>query len=113
MGLAAGTLNRRISIEERGPARDALGQPLVDAPWVTVASVWANIAAKSGLETASADTEVAISKYSIRIRYRLNVDSSMRVLHGKAIYQIEAVLHDEAGRMHTDLVCRRLEATDV
>lgn len=105
MGLAAGTLNHRISIEERGPARDALGQPLVNAPWVPVASVWANIAAKSGLQTVAAGGEVSVARYSIRIRYRPGVNDAMRVVYQGKIYDIQTVLHDEAGRQHTDLVC--------
>lgn len=105
MALPAGTLNRRISIEERGPGRDSLGQPLVNAPWVPVASVWANIAAKSGLQTAAAGGEVSVARYSIRIRYRPAVNAAMRVVYQGQIYDIQAVLHDEAGRQHTDLVC--------
>jgi len=105
MGIAAGTLNRRITIEKRGPDRDSLGQPLVNAPWVPVATVAANIAAKSGLQTAAAGGEVSVARYSIRIRYRPAVNDAMRVVYQGEVYDIQAVLHDEAGRQHTDLVC--------
>lgn len=108
--LRAGSLNRKVTIQQQGEGQDEIGQPVMG--WMDVAQVWANIAAKSGLETASSDTQVSTARYSIRIRYRPGVTAAMRVVHGAAVYQIDAVLHDEANRQHTDLVCERLDTVN-
>lgn len=113
MGLAAGDLNRRVHIQRRGQGADGFGQPLEVWENITAQPLWANIAGKSGLQTAAADTEVSVSRYSIRIRYRRQVEADMRVVEVGAggvlvldvIYDIRAVLHDLAGRDFTDLVC--------
>ncbi|MYZ44213.1 phage head closure protein [Schauerella aestuarii] len=108
--LRAGSLNRAVVIQKEIGEQDAAGQP-VDA-WVDVATAWANIAAKSGLEVAASDSQVSAARYSIRIRYRPGITAAMRVIHAGAVYGIQAVLHDEAGRQHTDLVCERLDTAN-
>lgn len=108
--LRVGRLNRKIMLQRLAEGQDENREPLTD--WVDVAAVWANIAAKSGLETTLSDTSVSIARYSIRIRYRPQTTAAMRVMCGSAIYQINAVLHDEAYRQYTDLVCERLETAN-
>jgi SPP1 family predicted phage head-tail adaptor len=101
--LSAGKLNSRVRIEQRESGRDGIGQPLTG--WVEHATVWANIAAVSGLETVKSNAEVSVARYSIRIRCRPSVTAAMRVVYGSNIYAIRTVLHDVAGREYTDLVC--------
>jgi len=108
--MRAGTLNRLVKIQRADPeaGRDSIGQPIPG--WADVAQVWANIAVKSGLEVAAAGTEVSAARYSIRIRYRPGLTADMTVLHGPRRFRIEAVLNDESGRDHTDLVCLAVES---
>jgi SPP1 family predicted phage head-tail adaptor len=100
--LAAGTLNRRITIQRPGTAQDGAGQPI--PTWTDVVSVWANVASKSGLEATRSDTPTSIVSYSMRIRYRTDIDATMRVLYGGVIYDIRAAIPDQAGHEYTDLV---------
>lgn len=102
--MRAGQLNRRVTIQKMGPSRDEIGQP-IPADWQDVASVWAHIKHLSGSETIKASAEVSAVRASIRIRYRTGLDAGMRVLHGETVYQVKAVLPDEARRDHVDLVC--------
>lgn len=100
--VAAGTLNKRINIEQRGGAVDAIGQPI--ETWTLVVQCWADIKLPSGLAAIKAGADVSIVKASIRIRYRTGLDVGMRVVHGADIYDIKAVLPDRTqGRV--DLVC--------
>lgn len=102
--MRAGTLNRRITIEQLGSAEDSWGQHLPDV-WVRVASVWASVRNLSGLSSIKAEAQTSTVRTSIRIRYRQDIEPGMRALLGSTIYKIEAVLPDESGRQYTDLVC--------
>jgi SPP1 family predicted phage head-tail adaptor len=104
--IAAGKLNRRVTIQQLDAGRDALGQPV--QTWSDVATVWANILLKNGAQTLKADANVSIVQASVRIRRRSDVTAGMRVLHGAVVYDIQAVLPDEENRTHTDLVCIRV-----
>lgn len=101
--LQAGKLNSLVTIQKPGVGRDELGQPIEG--WMDVANVWANISHKSGLETIRADAPVSSVRASIRVRYRTDMDATMRVVHGATVYDVLAVMPDATGRQYTDLVC--------
>jgi SPP1 family predicted phage head-tail adaptor len=107
MGLAAGELNRRITIQKRVQGQHDDGQPFDD--WVDVATVWASIKTLSGLGTIKAanDVPLSVSQYSFQIRYRRDLDAGMRSLLDGVPYDITLVKMDEARREWTDLVCNR------
>jgi SPP1 family predicted phage head-tail adaptor len=52
------------------------------------------------VEAIKAGAEASVVQASIRIRYRTDVTSAMRVVHGSTTYEIKAVLPDE-GRDRT------------
>jgi SPP1 family predicted phage head-tail adaptor len=99
-------LNRLVTLQRRNAGQDALGQPLTT--WADVASVWAHIRYLSGVETIKGGAETAATKASIRIRWRTDVTPAMRVSIGTTVFQINAVLPDEARRDHVDLACEVL-----
>ena len=101
--MNAGQLNRRILIQRPATARDEIGQPIPG--WDDVAHCWASIKHLGGMATIRAGAESSTVKASIRIRYRTDIDASMRVVHGATVYQIMAVLPDERTRDYIDLVC--------
>lgn len=102
--MQAGRLNRRCVLQAPGTAEDELGQP-VPGDWVPVATVWADIRMKSGLESIKAGAPVSVVAASIRIRYRADVNAGMRVVHNLVAYEIKAKLPDVSGREFLDLVC--------
>jgi len=93
----------RITIQQRGTGQDEIGQPV--EIWATVANPWATIKHTSGLAAIKSGADVSIVRASIRINWRTDIDAGMRVVHGMTVYNIKAVLPDEAGRKHVDLVC--------
>lgn len=107
MTLAAGKLNRRITIQQRVDGQDEAGQPV--QTWQDVASVWANVSGANGLTTIknANDVTAAIKRYSIRIRFREGLDEGMRVLLGSTPFDVKEVRMDYAGREWTDLVCEQ------
>ena len=105
--MRAGQFNRRVTIQRRDGSVDDYGQPT--DTWVDVATVWANIIHKSGLEVVKSSVDISVVQTSIRIRYREDVTVAMRVAYGAVIYDIQAVMRDAAGHEYCDLVCQ--EAT--
>lgn len=108
MGLAAGSLNRQITIQKPGAGKDPAGQPM--KAWVDVATVWANVKSQTGMGVVTGEqsgVEASVTRYSFRIRYRQGLDASMRVLMGSTVYDITSVQMDESAREWTDLVCNR------
>jgi SPP1 family predicted phage head-tail adaptor len=101
--MRAGPLNCRVTIQQKSSTQDAAGQPVLS--WTTLATVWANIAHQSGLESIRANKETSLVRTSIRIRKRADVTAAMRVVYGSTTYEIKAVLPDLEYRDKLDLSC--------
>lgn len=101
--MQAGRLNRRCTLQSPSQSVDAIGQPTPG--WTDVATVWGDIRLKSGLESIKAGAPVSTVPVSIRVRYRTDLDASMRIVHGSTVYAVKAVMPDVAGRQFTDMVC--------
>ena len=102
--MQAGRLNRRCVLQAPGTATDEIGQPIPG--WTDVATLWADIRMKSGLEAIKAGAPVSTVQASIRVRYRAGITAGMRVVHNLQVYQITAVMPDVGGREYVDLVCQ-------
>jgi SPP1 family predicted phage head-tail adaptor len=100
------TLRHKIEVQARVAGTDDLGQPL--DTWETVASPWADIRHMNGMTALKGGADLSVVTASIRIRYRTGLNAGMRVVHGSKIYNIEAVLPDENGRVWMDLTCKVL-----
>ncbi|MCW3151946.1 phage head closure protein [Achromobacter spanius] len=109
--MSAGKRNRLVELLRRSTERDEANE-LIDA-WVVVGSAWASIRFISGVAAIKAGAEQEVTKASIRLTYRRNVEMGMRVRHGTDVYRVEVVLPDEEHRKHVDLVCRLLSAREV
>jgi SPP1 family predicted phage head-tail adaptor len=105
--MQAGSLTNRIKLYALQSGVDAIGQP-VDV-WTEVATLWANIKHLNGVQAIKSDADTSIVKASIRIRKNTSVNAGMRVIYGTTVYQIDAVLQDEAGKQYTDLACKVVE----
>jgi SPP1 family predicted phage head-tail adaptor len=93
--MRAGTLDRRITIEQRSLSQDAYGQDT--ATWSEWATVWAQKRPKTGREYFEAHQERAEAEVVWRIRHRDGVKAGeMRVNDGDHTYDIESVI--EMGR---------------
>ena len=101
--MQAGRLNRRCTLQQPGTTTDALGQPIPG--WTDVATVWADIRMKSGLESIKAGASVSVVQASIRVRYRAGITAGMRMTHNLQAFNIVAVMPDACGREFVDLVC--------
>ena len=100
--MQAGRLNRRCLLQSPSQSVDEIGQPIPG--WTDVATVWADIRMKSGLEAIKAGASVSVVQASIRVRYRAGINAGMRIVHNLTAYNITAVQPDVGGREFVDLV---------
>ena len=103
MGNFSQALNRRVTIQAPGTIRDEGGG--VIEGWAEYAQAWASIRKTNGMESIRAGAEGTTVQASIRMRYRTDIDASMRIVHGTTIYKILGVLTDEQRKLHVDFVC--------
>ena len=112
---AAGDLDRRIRIEQKSVARDAsYGSEVIT--WATLATVWANVedqleVGQSGGETLSRDLRVRRTPTRLRIRYRGDISTAMRVVLIDRSRTLQIVAIAELGRRdRTELMCEEYSA---
>ncbi|MEM6498724.1 MAG: phage head closure protein [Pseudomonadota bacterium] len=89
-----GRLRHRVTIQYPARSYDEAGGATI--AWPPLATVWAQIKLRSGRETFEADSPSARSIYRVVIRYRSDVDPTMRLLWGDRVLQVVAV-GDEDG----------------
>lgn len=104
----AGSLRDYIHIQRRATAEDGWGSPIDTWENITAQRLAANVRHRSGMSTIKADADVSITRSSIRIRRRTDVNAGMRVLFDGQVYEIDDVLPGET-REYIDLVCRRAQ----
>lgn len=101
--MRTGKLRHRVVIQSMEQTQDpATGEML--AKWVDVATVWASIEPLSAREFIAAQSAQSTVSARIVIRFREGINSTMRLLHGSRVYNIEGVLPDpKSGREYFTL----------
>lgn len=104
MKLRAGSLDTRVAIEYKAVTQDAsYGTEVVT--WTTLATVWGNVQDElpSKSEAVKNGLVIATKRARVRLRYRTDIDSSMRLIINRPTaetYQIiggPAVLGNKEG----------------
>lgn len=90
-----GRLRHRLTIEQ--PIRSGDDGGGATLTWGPVASVWAEVIARSGREIVQGNRTTARSNYRIVMRYRADLDPTMRLRSAERIFEILAI-RDEDGR---------------
>lgn len=95
--IRAGTLRQRVTLQRPETTGSGLGERSV--AWVDVATVWANFTPLSVREfIASQQTQSQLSARVV-IRYRDDVDATMRLAYRGKVYDIAGVMADpDSGR---------------
>ncbi len=94
MSVSSG-LNRRIMIEKRPPALNAMNERLT--AWELFEEVWAGIKDLSGSEFVRAGGTQNVVSTKIRIRQLSGLTDQMRVVEGSDVYKIETILREDGG----------------
>lgn len=113
MALAAGQLNRRVTLQKRTAGVDAVGQPL--ETWEDVGDLWAGIANETGLGAIrsglAGNVPASIARYSFLIRFaevaRLGIAADMRVLHDGVVFEVKGTTRDFKDRDKAFILCEQ------
>ena len=97
-------LRKRITLQRRSTANDALGQEVL--AWSDVATVFAQVEQLSGRELMTANAEYAENVARITIRFRTDVIEKMRILYGTAVYDITSVSDIDGTRRELQISCK-------
>lgn len=101
--MRAGKLRHRITIEKPGQTQDPVTGEMVPG-WELVASVRADKRPSSAREFKQSQAGQSEITGEFQIRYRDDIDATMRIVHKGKIYNIEGVLEDDkTGRTHLTL----------
>ncbi len=104
-GLAAGDLNRQITIRKRAAGVDALNRP--NGAWATFLTLWASPRGQTGMGTITAAEGVSstLNRYSWRVRFRQDITLDMQLVYAGQEFAIVDIKQDFAEKNWTDLIC--------
>ncbi len=90
----SGQLDRRITIQKFTSSTDTFGQK--NKTFLTLASVWAKVHERSGVENEQSDQIIAVKKVDFIIRHRSDLNEQMRIEYNGKTYEIEAIIDHDA-----------------
>lgn len=99
--MRAGKLIHRVIIQEPIETKGAMGG--TTKTWVNFHASWADVREMSGRELNQSDQVASKVIATCFIRYKSNLDASMRLLHGDNIYQIESVINKDGKKKMLEL----------
>lgn len=94
MTLASGSLRHKVQLQQPVVAQDPQTGEM-ETTWQTVAEPWAEVVPMSAREFVAAAAEQSEVRGRIVIRYRPDVDATMRVVHRGKWYAIHGILEDK------------------
>ena len=101
--MDAGALDRMVRIERPVTAQDSFGEPIVT--WTLVATAHAEIVPMRASERFTSQQFLAEVDTRLRLRWRDDVDATMRVVFENTAYDIASVT--EIGRREgTEIIAR-------
>lgn len=103
-GVASGKLRHWVQLQAPGTTQDPDNGEMVEH-WTTIAEFWAEVIPSSAREFMAANAEQSEVRGRMTVRYREDVDATMRVIHRGKWYAILGVMEDaESGREHLTLM---------
>lgn len=104
--IRIGRLRHRVELQRKTPQLDSLGRQSRAADnWTTTDKVWAEVLELSGKQAELAKQQAADASYSVTIRYRAGLDTTMRLLFRDRVLEIKAVLDSAGDQRQLVLLC--------
>lgn len=96
--IAAGELNRRVTVQARATTQDTYGGQ--DFIWTDLFTAWASINPMSGRELVAAQAAQSDSTHEIKMRYRSEFANptevqKYRILYKARIFNVKASMNQE------------------
>lgn len=106
VAISAGQFDKRITIQRRVSGKDARGQE--STSWenlATLPTVWARVEPLRGREFFAAGQMQSEVTVRFSIRFRTDVEPTMRVLWKSQPYEIISVIDTKAEGVQLELMC--------
>lgn len=103
--MIAGPLNERIEVQQLSASGqvDSYGQDITT--WTTLATVWGSVVGQPGTETLTGEQPTALAKYQIKIRYRSDLNTKMRLIWRGKTLQVMSIYDPQGKRDLLQLDC--------
>lgn len=102
--VAAGELRHKVELQAPVTTQNGVTGE-IETTWATIANPWAQIVPMSAREFIAAAAEQSEVRGRIVIRYRGEIDATMRIVHRGKYYAIFGVMPDaESGKEHVTLM---------
>lgn len=102
--MKAGQLDQRVTVERFTSTTDAWGTPIES--WAPLFTCWAAVEPLAGREYIAAQAAQSEVTAKIRIRWRPDVDSQVRVVHRGKTYDVESVIDPRSERKDLILMAK-------
>ncbi len=90
--MRAGELRSRLVVESPQRISDGAGGAVTS--WLETATIWANVAPTSASEQRSAEQRAEKVTHRITLRYRNDINATMRFVGNGRIFNIEAIINE-------------------
>jgi len=100
--MKAGQLRHRIVIEKQTQTKNAIDEIILT--WSTFCTVWAAIEPATGQTYYAANQLEAKVDGRVRIRYRDDIEPTMRIKYGDRILNIGSIVHPQENRRELHLM---------
>lgn len=87
-------MNRRIEIQQKGETKNEVGE-LINS-WITYKKLWAEKREPKVVVTNGDTKEVREYGLKFVVRYRQDLNESMRVIYNNIVYDIVSIQHDDS-----------------
>lgn len=101
--MNSGSLRHRVTIQSLTKTSDGTGG--FTETWTDAATVWAEVTPLKGFERYAAQQIRAQLSYRVRLRFRNDVTSDMRLIHKGKILTIQAVINVNGRNRELELLC--------
>jgi SPP1 family predicted phage head-tail adaptor len=102
--ITPASFRHRITFEKEVKTSD--GHKGFTVTWQPVAVAWASIEPLSGREYFFAHQITTEVTHRIRIRYREDLNTKMRIILGERVFSIESMIDIEECRCFMELLCK-------
>lgn len=100
--MKAGQLRHRITIEQQTQSKNAIDEVVLS--WSTFCTVWAAIEPATGRSYYAANQFESKVDGRVRIRYRNDIEPTMRIKFGDRILSIVSIVHPQENRRELHLM---------
>jgi SPP1 family predicted phage head-tail adaptor len=102
--LKIGDLRHYVALQSYNDSTDAYGKTI--RTWETYATVWAQVTPTTNSESINGLQLNSSTTHAVLIRYRDDVQSNHRILHGSRILNIQSVRNLDEMKIALGIVCQ-------